>query len=219
MKKSVFLSATIIAMLLVGCGSNDFPNVVPDVTASPMPSGNSGNNSNNGNNNNPPANNNNQPSNTPSISEPSKRFKLMIAGSDNIRQDLNRKLDWVASRELGNNTFLSENVTTQSEDLIKSNAFCGNLGYGGYNNWRVPTVSENEDFIKSMKAENISPAYADANCKMVIGLNANSKAYGTFTHNDSAKLGTSQIWKSLIDLSESTSRTIKYGVKCVRNHN
>jgi len=121
--------------------------------------------------------------------------------NNTIAKDLRQKLIFVNSSQACK--ALHE---TKDEALNNSNLFCENLIFYGFDNWRVPTLTEIKNFEKGMHDDGLVPYYTFPECKRIVGIKQDGTLGTINTHNVSPKF-------------EEVPLKFPAGLRCVREDN
>ena len=81
--------------------------------------------------------------------------------------------------------------------------FCQNLQFYGFDDWRVPTLKETENFSKGMDADGLVPYFTFPECKRIVGTKDDGTLGSITTHNVSPKF-------------EEVQLKMPSGIRCVR---
>jgi len=146
----------------------------------------------------------------PQKDEPS-RFEKVIILNDTVIKDKKTSLMWAES--YGSNGQKScqahHKATNEQNDKLLAKQHCQNLQFAGFSDWRVPTASEMQEYIRAMEKAGLKPYYEHPSCPRVFAIN-NTEAVTINTRN---RLPVGAITKYEQLLKESGS---SFGVKCVR---
>jgi hypothetical protein len=139
------------------------------------------------------------------------RFESIMISGDTIERDNQTKLEWIGSiGTLSSACMPNMAADTEETEVEASKAHCENLTFAGHSDWRVPTSTENSDYIKAMQDAGITPYYLSSTCPRVIGVDNDTSAQAVNTHN-ADPVGAITPWSTFLE-KDITS----FGVKCVR---
>jgi len=143
-------------------------------------------------------------------SEPSRFATVKILG-DTVIKDKKTSLMWAES--YGSNGQKSceahHNAISQNIDLESAKKHCQSLVFAGFNDWRVPTASQMQEYIKAMQKSGLTPYYEHPSCPRVFAIK-DGGAVTVNTHNH-LPVGAITTYDKLLHQNSSS-----FGVKCVR---
>ncbi len=142
-----------------------------------------------------------------SSSNDTKRFISMSMMDQDIMQDSNTGLEWVNGTQIaGVESGCLPVAPGSNVDEINAIALnhCDNLMFAGHSDWRIPSITEIQEFTVEMKNVGMTPFYANPACPRLVGLDTNNTIETINTHNTDP-IGMINPW---IDLNA--------GVRCVR---
>jgi hypothetical protein len=135
-------------------------------------------------------------------------LKLGVKNGGHVIEQVSKKLMWVNEFDVSKKACLAIHYN-KPEEYNASKNFCQNLNFAGFSDWRDPTSTELQSFIKETKSAHIIPGYA-APCKKLL---ARDDENGTVVEKEvytrfSDKLG------KVLDMNITNSNI---GLRCVRD--
>jgi hypothetical protein len=186
LKLTIGMTAVVCATLILnGCGSDNNGTVVDDNTSVGV---------------------------TPA---PAPRFSTEAKGSDTVERDSQAKLEWIGSVGTTGGAACTPNSAAGSEmvEIAEAKAFCEALVFAGSSDWRTGTAMENQEHIRGMQAQGLTPFYLVSACPRLIGVDTNNSASAVNTHNITGAVGNLTPWATLLQQPSNN-----FGVKCVRDY-
>lgn len=139
-------------------------------------------------------------SDTSTESKPdAKRFVTTTVGSDELLKDNKSGLTWTNSSQGCRPLF----DMTPAETAAAAKSFCGTMNFGGYNDWRLPTVEEMTELEVQTDAANFKLYYKNPSCKRVLAL---------ARYNELTSITTS----NMAPVGRNVGHALPAGTRCVR---
>ena len=135
------------------------------------------------------------------------RFAPMTMMDQNIMRDANTNLEWVNGNAVANvpSGCLPMPSGKDAADVLNTATnHCDALSFASHEDWRVPTITEIQEFTVAMKDAGLTPFYANPACPRLVGLDTNGTIQTINTHNTDP-IGKINDWIKL-----------NAGVRCVR---
>lgn len=127
--------------------------------------------------------------------------------TDNILIDTVSGLTWI------NDTDVCKvfNEADKIQQFEENKAYCANLNFAGYDDWRIGTTAEVSDFIKRTFEGNILPEYFSTACAYMVGDNEDGSYAQIYTGYGAQK------YDAIAgDLFSQTLQNYNFGMRCVR---
>jgi hypothetical protein len=118
--------------------------------------------------------------------------------NDTVAKDIRQKLLFVNSKK--GCTALNGGL---GDALKTSEIFCQDLNFFGFNDWRVPTMKEIENFSKGMAEDGLVPFFTFLQCKRTVAIKPDGTLSNINSHNVSPNF-------------EEVELKFPAGIRCVR---
>jgi len=175
----MLLSSLVLGTIMIGCGSSSGDSSGSSSTSGTTQNGNGG------------------------TTQQTSRFAPMTMNSETVMQDTTSNLEWVNSAPGCHPMTPGKDAATAMNEAINH---CVALNFASHTDWRLPTITEVQDFTVEMQNAGIIPYYQNPACPRLVGFNADKTAIqNTNTHN-TPPIGTITDWGNL-----------NAGVRCVRD--